>query len=263
MPILMQMPEENAFWNSLPLSSAGYRMGLAPTERWLTPASTKDRNFKTRLLREHRAQVLQIRDNIHSATVSAEIAGALNAGVEPDFAQTALAVRDDLCIVDRRDVPTLIAACVCSPSYWRLADKIGRPIRDVHGNVPGLNAALGERIDAFFRRLPEGRIFERRNWFVHTSNERFQPDPSLEVFDGSELFLRSERQTLRAFGDAVLFGIDVTLAPLAEIRTYPKQHAAMVSALEALDGAELEHFGGWAKRAAVLEFLIARSQPGE
>lgn len=247
------------FWLSLPLASAGYRMGLSPTDRWLTPATAGDRARKQRLLNARASDVLACCDGYaeQAAKACIDIGLALNQrSTDAGLVELALSVRDDLCIVDRTRTPTLIAACVCSPSYWCLADKIGQPIRAVHGDVPGMNEALGERIDSFFQRLPNDRVFERRNWFIHTSSERFQPDDDIvEDFQREPLFLRSERQTLRAFGSVVLFSIDVEIAPLAEIRRFPTQLSALLGALDALAGNELEHFGGEEKRQAIENLL--------
>src|SRR5690606_34211742 len=43
----------------------------------------------------------------------------------------------------------VVAGCVCFPSSWSLAEKIGHPMEFVHGVVPGLNAALGQQINSF------------------------------------------------------------------------------------------------------------------
>ena len=68
----------------------------------------------------------------------------------------------------------LTASCVCSPSDWRLAEKIGRTLDSIHHPVPTLNEKLGATMVQFFSRLPEAAIFERRNWLIHVDDQLFQ-----------------------------------------------------------------------------------------
>ncbi len=87
-----------------------------------------------------------------------------------------LQVPDDLCLMQRfNDAYRLTAACVCSPSYWRLAEKIGRTLDGIHDPVPTLNDKLSVKMAQFFTRLPPAAIFERRNWLMHTNPALYQP----------------------------------------------------------------------------------------
>jgi hypothetical protein len=164
-------------------------------------------------------------------------------------------VQEDLCLMVPRatsggDVRHhLDAAVVCFPSHWRLADKAGRPAAALHGPVPNYEAELAGRVDRYLVRLRPGVIGLRRNWSVHDSPALFAPDPSThrrpvavdEV--ASRLWLRSERQTLRALprAGAVLFTIrvqqvafgalagrrDVAGALAARLRAQPAELVAM------------------------------------
>ena len=58
----------------------------------------------------------------------------------------------------------LVAGCVCFPSSWRLAEKLGKPLTAIHGPVPGLNEQLGAPITQFLRRLEPGIAWRRENW---------------------------------------------------------------------------------------------------
>jgi hypothetical protein len=57
------------------------------------------------------------------------------------------------------------------PSYWRLAEKIGRTLHGIHDPVPTLNEKLGATMIQFFNRLPEAAVFERRVWLVHIDDQ--------------------------------------------------------------------------------------------
>ena len=54
----------------------------------------------------------------------------------PDLiANISLRVPDDLCIIQSTGKQKLLAASVCSPSYWNLKEKIGKSLREVHKPV--------------------------------------------------------------------------------------------------------------------------------
>ena len=122
----------------------------------------------------------------------------------------------------------LDAACLCFPSHWRLADKVGGSAASIHGPVPGYDDELAARVDRYLARLRPGTISARRNWSVHDAPDLHapvRPPPrSLGVDDVAEgLWLRSERQTLRRLpaSGAVLFTIRVQQAPLAVLTEDP------------------------------------------
>ncbi len=164
-------------------------------------------------------------------------------------------IQEDLCLLGRRtDGWYLEAASLCFPSRWRLSDKIGRHVTEVHGPVEGYRERLAPRVDSFLERLGE-RPSWRRNWFVHGDDALFQPaappggDPLVAAAAvGTGLYVRSERQTLRAVpvdGDRrwVLFTIRVQQAPLGQLLTDPERRQAFGRYLDEAPGAELTHRG--------------------
>ncbi len=166
---------------------------------------------------ESRAGQQKILDAVNVALANTHIASSHVAPI----VVASLQVPDDLCLMQRfNDVYRLTAACVCSPSYWRLAEKIGRTLDGIHDPVPTLNDKLSVKMAQFFTRLPEAAIFERRNWLMHTNPALYQPVSEAwdEVTSDSvrQLVVRSERQTLRRLdSDSVMFTIRVTCHPLA------------------------------------------------
>ncbi len=137
-----------------------------------------------------------------------------------------LSVQEDLCLIQRTNEGWhLEAASLCFPSRWRLADKIGRNMAAVHGSVEGYKEVLEKKVKAFFDRLGPDPVW-RRNWFVHPDDSLYQPDepiggdpiiPSCDVRE--KLFVRSERQTLRALDlpGWILFTIRVQQTPLKNL----------------------------------------------
>ncbi len=255
-------------------------MGLSRVDsnRWLLPDEHRVRELaeRHRLLADHH-------DDVFSASPDSEHAGreALSlirawfaehrpdiglprdpAGVHPLEAAGRL-VQEDLCLMLRHgDVHHLDAACLCFPSHWRLADKIGRPTAEVHGPVPGYAEELGPRVDRYLDRLRPGSGAERRNWSVHEAPDLFAPWPGeprqLEVGDvATGLWLRSERQTLRRLPDtdAVLFTIRVQQVPLGALAHRPDV-ARRLAARLAAQPAELTAMNGLAPhRDVVLAWL--------
>ncbi|MFU8817369.1 MAG: heme-dependent oxidative N-demethylase subunit alpha family protein [Pseudomonadales bacterium] len=181
----------------------------------------------------------------------------------------ALEVADDLCLlIPEGGAHRLVSACLCSPSYWRLGEKIGKPMHAVHGPVRGLNEAIGSNVQHFLDRLPLGRIFQRRNWLIHQHDEPFHPDDelwpeSLQPADCQRLFVRSETQTLRKFAaGAVLFTIRVRSHPLAQIAGYPEAAADLLIGIDRMSADERHAFGyhhHGAALSAFLQNLTARS----
>ncbi len=140
--------------------------------------------------------------------------------------RSGLSVQEDLCLIKRDDKGwKLEAASLCFPSRWRLSEKIGRNMAAVHGPVEGYKEVLEKKVTAFFDRLGPEPAW-RRNWFVHPDNSLYQPDqptggdPVIASSDiGEKLFVRSERQTLRALDlpGWILFTIRVQQTPLKNL----------------------------------------------
>ena len=179
----------------------------------------------------------------------------------PPIVQGSLLVPDDLCLMERTDdTYRLTAACVCAPSYWRLAEKIGCTLDDIHAPVPTLNDKLATPMQQFFTRLPDDVVFERRNWLVHTDATLYQPVSdkwhAIAPDDVVALIVRSERQTLRRLDAAtIVFSIRVTCHRLGEIADYPEAARDLRTALNGLDAAERAAKGFEYFAPAVIDYL--------
>lgn len=150
----------------------------------------------------------------------AEIVGAA------DFATAARAVADDLCVLlPEGESYRLKAGALAFPTDWRLADKLGKPLIEIHAPIHGYAEKLAAGVEHFFRTLEVARVFERANWFVidddvlrhlpeRSDAERFAHVTAANA--GEALFVRCERQTLRRLptSGGVLFTIDIVVEPL-------------------------------------------------
>ncbi len=180
-------------------------------------------------------------------------------------------VQEDLCLIqDGDDGPIFTAALLCFPSRWRLMDKLGKPLSAVHGPVPFYADRLSRPVDRFMRHVKVGHIALRLNWSLLDDPALFQPGGKWRTEGGPDicaenagdkLFLRVERQTLRRLPEtgAVLFGIRVHVYPLAQVIDRPERAAALAEAVRALPPEVVHYKSVLPFRAAVLDWLNARS----
>src|SRR6266567_7935300 len=132
--------------------------------------------------------------NLQPSTFNLQSLLCLGLNWEPDFL---------LLKLDAECRMRLLAGCVCFPSSWSLAEKIGHPIESIHGVVPGLNAAIGNQIHGFLSKLRPGTAWLRANWGLSRSPDLNQhPDRKLPRLDATvtlaDIWLRIEHQALVA-----------------------------------------------------------------
>ncbi len=179
-------------------------------------------------------------------------------------------VQEDLCLIEAfPDGPRLTAAVLCFPSRWRLHEKLGRPLAEVHANVPFYGDRLARPVDRFMAHVRPGHIAARLNWSMMDDPTLFQPtgkwrtehDATITEHNaGDRLFLRVERQTLRRLpvSGAVLFGIRVHVYPLAAAVTTPGIASSLAAAVRALPE-ETAHYKSLPMfQAALLAWLDRR-----
>ena len=183
---------------------------------------------------------------------------------QPNFADLianlSLQVTDDLCLMETDGAQRLIAASVCSPSYWNVQQKIGLSMAAIHQPVSTLQTKIGDQIQRFIQQAPLMTPFERSNWFVHGDRERLHLSAESNIAGTPEQwFLRSERETLCRFSDGfLLFTINVRFAPLRDISQHPKALADLKTSLARFDLDEINYFGGTDKFHRLLDYLSTR-----
>ncbi|MFK4767352.1 heme-dependent oxidative N-demethylase family protein [Rhizobium sp. ZW T2_16] len=202
------------------------------------------------------------------------------AGLDPDIAdqemmplhRAGLLVQDDLVIMRKGENGWRIAAAFLAfPSSWRLSEKFGLSMDEVHAPVPGFeggsrNAGL---INRMFDNLSADRIVVRWNWSVNWSHALYHPDAkSAEEKRGvsaDRAVIRVERQTLRKLpvsGD-ILFTIRIYLDPVSVILAQPNAvelAASMAEQLEAMSDVEVAYKGLTEKRVELVG-LLRRTEP--
>lgn len=173
------------------------------------------------------------------------VAAAVALAGASDLVDLATSQGDDVCLLADDRAWTLVAGAVLFPSHWHLADKLGRPLAEVHDRVPGYPAG---QVDRFLDRLKPGQVVWRRNLLLHRDGELHAPVARTDDVPVAEWWLRSERQTLRRLPQAggVLFTIHTDTAPLADLPEHTR--AALAAHLEALPAS-------WAPYAGVVPHL--------
>lgn len=164
---------------------------------------------------------------------------AMQPAWEEPLWQCSLWVADDLVLMAPIDGEyRLVAASLCSPSHWRLADKFDRSIADIHAPIPGFDKQLTPAVNRFFGHLKARHPVVRYNWSLQ-ADDSLHPDPDRhqEADADTPLYYRTERQSLRRLWrtGAVVFTIRVYLHPLETLAQTP---GAMESLFAAIDATE-------------------------
>jgi len=124
-------------------------------------------------------------------------------------------LQNDFVIMEKREQQhVLTGAALCFPASWRLSEKAGRPLTDIHIPVDEYTDDLARRVQRMFDGIQVGRPLWRFNQLWYRDPELYQPRSASEPRRvGSGLatgpYYRSERQTLLRLPDtrAVIFAI--------------------------------------------------------
>jgi hypothetical protein len=199
----------------------------------------------------------------------------------PPLKIAARLVQEDLVLMRRgAEGWRICAASLSFPSSWSLAEKFGKPLREIHRPVPhfGPETRSDDLIERMFDKL-QGQLVERFNWSLQPDAELYKPLSSMQRDDRAEhavsrfpgidaasaAFIRVERQTVRKLpvsGD-ILFTIRIHLDPMLTLRAHPERAriaASFAAQLAALGRAELDYKGLAADRdrlVAALEAIAA------
>lgn len=179
-------------------------------------------------------------------------------------------VQEDLCLMQpSEEGHRLIAASLCFPARWRLADKLGRPMSAIHDPVPGFNDKLNRPVERFFGGIAEGQLYMRLNWsviddptlFQATGHGRRERDPSITPQNVSErLHIRIERQTFRRLPSTgvLVFGIKTIVDPIAVVANRPGLAAAMLGSLRTMP-ADMQGYKSMAPFVDPLETWLSQA----
>ena len=111
-------------------------------------------------------------------------------------------VQEDVCIMERRgEEHVLTAAVLCFPASWRLSEKIGRPLTDIHAPVEAYDALLARRVQRLFDGVQAGRPLWRSNRLWYEDAELHQPRSvqsprRVDLGERAARYQRAERQCI-------------------------------------------------------------------
>ncbi|MCY4265223.1 MAG: DUF3445 domain-containing protein [Gammaproteobacteria bacterium] len=171
-------------------------------------AEFNDFLLKHLLTRHHEQFAINQNQLIHLAT-----------GIGFDLSATSLWksslwVQDDLCLLQpQAEEYRLTVGSVCSPSRWRLQEKIGKSIDWIHVPVPDYQQTLSERVNRLLAGMKPGNPVQRYNWSIQPGNElNWQRRESMDS-ESLRWHWRVERQTLLKLPrtGAVMFCIRIFL----------------------------------------------------
>ena len=232
-------------------------------DRWLMADEAREMELalRARLIDERGTEVFDVRPGSDDA--GAEVlelvtgwSRARGFGDPPPAAHpleaAARHVQEDLCLMVQRDGDWhLDAGALCFPTFWSLQEKLGRPTGAVHAPVAHYADELSPRVDRFFDRLRAETPVWRRNLSVKPypllflpTSRAIQPVGDLDVADdGSPMWIRSERQTLRRLPrtGAILFTIRVQLAPASVLLDRPDRAGDLAAMYRSWDQAMLDY----------------------
>lgn len=164
---------------------------------------------------------------------------------------------------DEKGEMRLWCGCVCFPSSWSLAEKMGKPVDFIHRVVPGLNEEIGGPIAGFLRRVPPGISWLRANWGLsRTAELNLHPERTMPRLDAGvsleEVWLRVEYQSLVALPrtGGVLFGIRLGVHPLAEVKRDAAAASGLRRALESMPEEMAAYKGIASARKTILGLLV-------
>jgi hypothetical protein len=165
-------------------------------------------------------------------------------------------VVDDFCLLeeDGEDYK-LVAASVCAPTWWTLAEKMGKPLASIHSPIKNLEERIGRMIRHFLKNLKIENCYQRSNWFLFSrpdycvfpnSFEMYKEMSKLNV-EGIEdhLYLRCERQTFRRLEktNCIVFGIKVYVEPISLVKDYPAIAEDILIALNTMTSEQKQALG--------------------
>lgn len=227
-----------------------HRLGTRPLDlaQWLTAdaETAPTLEMKKRLIEHRRRDVVALFDG---GELAAEEAAELVAqwvgqsithtGIDA-LVEAALMVADDLTVLEPRNTAEglellFVAAVVCSPSRWKLADKMGKNMLQVHAPVSQYAEHIGAAVDTTLQRLSVERPLWRSNWTLEDHPALFQPElPNAPMADDiSRLWIRIERETLRRLPrtNGILFTIRGFQQPLTDYVARGQEHVEALRAL--------------------------------
>ena len=232
------MPEMAILQDNLPYDPPDGRLpGVSPLQGdwlWADSAYGPQMALRRRLLRDQRERVLARTDGSEEAEAELFDAALEHApfltrdgddilcpdGTRHQITGDALwdlghiLQQDFVLMAKAGEEHVLVAAVLCFPANWTLAEKLGRPLVRIHRPVEEYDTNVAARVQRLFDGVQVGRPLYRRNALRYSNPALFQPKLEVEHHpqDAHRPYLRSEHQVLWRLPQtrAVVFSIHTT-----------------------------------------------------
>ncbi|MEO1363719.1 MAG: DUF3445 domain-containing protein [Pseudomonadota bacterium] len=131
----------------------------------------------------------------------------------------------DFVLMEKRAAQhVLTGAVLCFPASWRLREKAGRPLTDIHVPVAEYDRDVARRVQRLFDGIQVGRPLWRFNQLWYQDPELYQPRSAQEprrvgARSDTGPYYRTERQTLLRLPQsrAVVFAIHTLVLARADV----------------------------------------------
>ncbi|KAF2711420.1 hypothetical protein K504DRAFT_453268 [Pleomassaria siparia CBS 279.74] len=186
-------------------------------------------------------------------------------------------VQDDLAIMFERPDGQyyLLAGSILLAGFWRLEDKLGLSMRDIHvtGDVPQFKEKLEKGMTNFFKRIQPEKPVLRNNYFIQVDDELAwsssigdedsRDEGGIGWFTAEKNkairhhYFRSERQSLRRLprSGGVVFTIRTYFHPMTEVCKEPYVPGRLASAVRSWGDDVSKYKGKERYQDVLLEYL--------
>ncbi|KEQ81919.1 hypothetical protein M438DRAFT_407571 [Aureobasidium pullulans EXF-150] len=194
----------------------------------------------------------------------------MNGNREDPMQMAARMVQDDLAIMFEKEDGQmyLLAGAVLLAGFWRLQDKLGMSLDEIHysGDVPGYHDKLRKGMNNFFRRIKPEAPVKRNNYFLQVDEDlawsysigpEDAGEPSWDTAATNRAiehhYFRSECQSLRRLprSGGVLFTIRTYFHPITDIAQEDYVPGRLASSIRSW-GDDVSKYKGKAKYGDVL-----------
>ena len=178
---------DNNFWQNPPWGHGRekFRLGLRPVEHseWFASDISKELYaYKQDLLKTSYSDVIATtEDSVEAQYLLAKKLNITKKNYPDLVADISLSVPDDLCIIECKGDQRLLAASICSPSYWNIKSKIGKSLKAIHKPVNSLNEKI-----ALFTGSIGSQAFEKLLVLFMLHEEKKTSDNNINNFFNKE-----------------------------------------------------------------------------